>query len=71
MQLYPELLELQSRFPDLSFAVEAAPNSRIIDLVQENQVELGISWSLQRQEQGEQSGSVASSLCGREITSLD
>ncbi|RDH44464.1 LysR family transcriptional regulator [Zooshikella ganghwensis] len=42
MQLYPELLNLQTRIPTLTFSVEAAPNETIIELIKNNQFDLGI-----------------------------
>ncbi len=42
MQLYPKLLNLQQRFPDLSVSVEAAPNAAIIERIRTNQSDLGV-----------------------------
>jgi len=42
LQLYPQLLELQRQHPKLSFAIEAAPNARIIDMVRQNKCEIGL-----------------------------
>lgn len=42
MQLYPELLCLQIDIPTLTFAVEAAPNVTIVELIKNNQFDLGI-----------------------------
>lgn len=42
MQLYPELLNLQKRFPGLTVSVEAAPNTAIIERIRGNQSDIGI-----------------------------
>ncbi|MBU2711637.1 LysR family transcriptional regulator [Zooshikella harenae] len=42
MQLYPELLNLQVCTPTLTFSLEAAPNETIIELIKNNQFDLGI-----------------------------
>ncbi|MGI0117529.1 LysR family transcriptional regulator [Zooshikella sp. RANM57] len=42
MQLYPELLNLQVHTPTLTFSLEAAPNETIIELIKNNQFDLGI-----------------------------
>ena len=42
LQLYPQLLQLQSKHPNLSFSMEAAPNARIIDMVRQNKCEIGL-----------------------------
>ena len=42
MRLYPMLLEEQTRHRNLSFALEAAPNPRIIKLLTEKKIGMGI-----------------------------
>ncbi|MEH6471059.1 MAG: LysR family transcriptional regulator [Halopseudomonas sp.] len=42
MQLYPQLLTLQQRFPGLTMSVEAAPNAAIIERIRSNQSDIGI-----------------------------
>ena len=42
MHFYPALLALQAQHPGLTIELEAAPNTRILQQVQEGQVDLGI-----------------------------
>lgn len=42
MQLYPNLLELQKQFGGLTFSVEAAPKTAIIERIKSNQSDFGI-----------------------------
>lgn len=42
MQLYPQLLELQKQFSGLTFSIEAAPKSAIIERIKTNQTDFGI-----------------------------
>ena len=42
MQLYPALLQLQSKHTDLLMSVEAAPDDRVVNLVKGNEVGLGL-----------------------------
>ena len=42
MGLYPYCLDLQVSFPELMVSIEAAPNHKIIEAVQNNSVVLGI-----------------------------
>lgn len=42
MQLYPDLLTLQKRFGGLTFSVEAAPKTAIIERIKANHADLGI-----------------------------
>lgn len=42
LKLYPQLLQAQKNYPQLSFALEVAPNQRICEHLLENRYELGI-----------------------------
>lgn len=42
MRLYPELLHLQKKFPDLTVNIEAAPNAVIVERIRANQSDIGI-----------------------------
>ena len=42
MQLYPNLLELQKRYGGLTFSVEAAPKTAIIERIKNNHSDFGI-----------------------------
>jgi len=42
LQLYPVLLDLQCRYPGLTVQLEVAPNYRIINDVQQGEIDLGI-----------------------------
>jgi len=40
--LYPELLQLQQSYPDISVSMEAAPNHSIIQQIKENRADVGL-----------------------------
>lgn len=41
-KLYPDLLQLQKRYPELCVSMEAAPNHEIIKQIKDNRVDLGL-----------------------------
>ncbi|WP_261844441.1 LysR family transcriptional regulator [Aliamphritea ceti] len=42
MLLYPQLLNFQQQYPDLSISIEAAPNAAIIELIRANKSDIGL-----------------------------
>ncbi|EAR61791.1 LysR family transcriptional regulator [Neptuniibacter caesariensis] len=42
MKLYPSLLRIQKRYPEITVSMEAAPNQAIVRQLKSNQIELGL-----------------------------
>ncbi|MEC6830624.1 LysR family transcriptional regulator [Photobacterium toruni] len=42
LSLYPQLLHLQHQYPKLHFHLEAAPNNKILDSIENNTIDMGI-----------------------------
>ncbi|MBY3787935.1 LysR family transcriptional regulator [Photobacterium carnosum] len=42
LSLYPQLLRLQQQYPKLHFHLEAAPNHKILDSIENNTIDIGI-----------------------------
>lgn len=49
LKIYPALLQLQKRHPSLQISLEAAPNKRIIDLLETSDIDIGLVTQKPRQ----------------------